>query len=196
MSTNAQVTANRENAIHSTGPTTEAGKSTSSRNGVKHGLASARICTDWENREDYLALQSSLIEEYKPTTTTEELLVRDMAKFHWLTDRAITMQTQEIEKSFPNVPASLALLMRYQTTNYRAYHKALSTLLTIRKECQKAEIGFASQKLPKPAPKLVEPITKTAKASSLTLGPTPTDPRFDIRLPSGLAYLGTKPQAE
>ena len=40
MTTEKQIAANRANAIHSTGPTTEAGKSASSKNASKHNLTS------------------------------------------------------------------------------------------------------------------------------------------------------------
>jgi len=38
MPTEAQITANRENAEHSTGPKTEEGKAASSHNHSSHGL--------------------------------------------------------------------------------------------------------------------------------------------------------------
>ncbi len=40
MASASQINANRENAKKSSGPTTEEGKQTSSRNALKHGLAS------------------------------------------------------------------------------------------------------------------------------------------------------------
>jgi DNA-directed RNA polymerase specialized sigma24 family protein len=40
---------------------------------------------------------------------------------------------------------SLAVYLRYQTTHDRAFHKSLNTLLKLRAEKRKAEIGFVSQ---------------------------------------------------
>ena len=39
----------------------------------------------------------------------------------------------------------LALMIRYQTTNQRAFHKCLKELLTLRAHRRKEEIGFESQ---------------------------------------------------
>jgi hypothetical protein len=73
--TNAQILANRENAIHSTGPVTPDGKATSSKNGIRHGLAASIVLILGESREDFEALKSALTEEHRPTTPTETLLV-------------------------------------------------------------------------------------------------------------------------
>ncbi len=68
MSTPAQIAANKENAQHSTGPKTEAGKAASSINNFRHGLAGSFMIMDWENREDFDELFDSLRAEHKPTS--------------------------------------------------------------------------------------------------------------------------------
>ena len=116
---------------HATGPRTAAGKATSSQNSLKHGLASGTLLLPDEDPAEFAELLSSLHAAHAPTNATEELLVADMAKFHWLTDRAIRLQTQAFEE---NDMHKLALFLRYQTTNHRAFHKSLATLLTLQKQ--------------------------------------------------------------
>jgi hypothetical protein len=43
--------------------------------------------------------------------------------------------------------AKLGVLIRYQTTHERAFHRSLKELQTLRKERRNLEIGFESQKL-------------------------------------------------
>jgi hypothetical protein len=54
------------------------------------------------------ALVADLEADYRPSTETEALLVHDLAKFHWLADRAIRPQAVAFAASvLPEVPASL-----------------------------------------------------------------------------------------
>jgi hypothetical protein len=151
MSTQAQLEANRENATHSTGPTSDAGRATCSQNSLKHGLASCQLLIPGESEEEFNTFLAELITDHQPTTVTETLLVQDMAKFHWLADRALRMQNRAIALEGNDVPKTLAVLIRYQTANQRAFDKSYATLLTTRKEAAKSAIGSAS-KSSKPAP--------------------------------------------
>ena len=99
------------------GPRTQAGKAASSKNSFKHGLASGRILIEGEDPAAFEALVSDLEADYQPATETEALLVHDLAKFHWLADRAIRLQAVAFAASaLPEMPASLNVLIRYQTT--------------------------------------------------------------------------------
>ena len=149
MATSAQIHANRENATHSTGPTTDAGKATSSQNGLKHGLASGQLMIHGESEEAFDIMLAGLIAEHQAETLTEILLVQDMAKYHWLADRALSMQTREINEKWGHPPANLAVLIRYQTANERAFQRALAALNALRKARQ-TEIGSASKQASAP----------------------------------------------
>ena len=59
------------------------GYDASKYNALKHGVLSKYTVMHWENREDYDALLSSLIDEYKPTNATEEHLVEELAGIIW-----------------------------------------------------------------------------------------------------------------
>ena len=62
---------------------TVVGYDASKYNALKHGVLSKYTVMHWENREDYDALLSSLIDEYKPTNATEEHLVEELAGIIW-----------------------------------------------------------------------------------------------------------------
>ncbi len=68
---------------------------------------------------------------------TEFLLLEKMAEHYWLSNRAVRLQEASLgdEKQF-------ALYLRYQTTNDRGFHNCINTLLKLRAEKRKAEIGF------------------------------------------------------
>ena len=100
------------------GPRTAAGKAASSKNSLKHGLASGRILIEGEDPAAFEALVADLEADYQPATETEALLVHDLAKFHWLADRAIRLQAAAFAASaLPEMPASLNVLIRYQTSS-------------------------------------------------------------------------------
>jgi hypothetical protein len=149
MSTQAQLAANRENAQHSTGPTSAAGKEASSKNAVRHGLAGhAFVLLEWEHTEDFDGLHQALRDEHQPATVTEQLLVEKMAQHYWLSQRAQTLQTVTMmDRPFESdVQQRLAPYIRYQAHYDRLFQRALHDLLKLRAEKRKAEIGFVSQK--------------------------------------------------
>jgi hypothetical protein len=139
---------NRQNAQHSTGPRSAEGKLASSRNSLKHGLASGTLLIPGEDAAEFEALRNALIEEHQPASETEELLINDMAQSYWLTQRAIRLQNECF--TFEGVdPKQLSLFLRYQTTHERAFYKALNTLLRLKqsraREQAVSRSGFVSQ---------------------------------------------------
>jgi hypothetical protein len=140
LSTEDRATRNRENAAHSTGPRTEDGKSASSQNSLKHGLASGTLLIPGEDPAEYDALIADLIRQHQPQNPGEELAVTDMAQAWWLKRRAIRLQNQHIEDD-----KKLALYMRYQAAHERGYYRALAELRKLKKEQQMPDSGFDSQ---------------------------------------------------
>src|SRR5436190_21902750 len=92
MSTAPQILANRANAQSSTGPQTGPGKTRSSQNSLRHGLASGRMIIPGEDPEAFDALLADLVKDHKPGTPTEQLLVEQMAQNFWLAQPAIRLQ--------------------------------------------------------------------------------------------------------
>ena len=101
----------------------------------------ALIIQPGESRQDFDQLCQSLRAEHRPETATEILLVESMAQHHWLKQRALRLQSLCLNDN----EKSLALYLRCQATHERAFYKALDTLVKLRTEKRKAEIGFESQ---------------------------------------------------
>jgi hypothetical protein len=150
MSTEAQIRANQENAQHSTGPKTETGKAASSLNNFQHGLTgTAFYFIHGEDPEQFDHVLTGLRSEHQPTTITESILVENMARAYWLSQRALRCQHacfSDASLTMEEQSRRLALFLRYQTTHDRAFRNALNDLLKLRSERRKAEIGFVSQK--------------------------------------------------
>ena len=66
MSTAAQVLANRQNAVQSTGPITPEGKAASSRNATRHGLSGHFSVLPHESAEEFDGLAARLGAEFNP----------------------------------------------------------------------------------------------------------------------------------
>jgi len=152
MATEKQKAANKANAQHSTGPTSEAGSIESALNNWRHGMA-VKTHEHFgflmeENPEKFRELLDQLCKEHNPTSETESILVRHMAESEWLRGRALRFQADCMMYGFKNVePTKLALFIRYESTHERAFHKALNELQNLRKQKQNSEIGFESHKL-------------------------------------------------
>src|SRR5205814_5002130 len=151
MSSQAQLAANQANAQYSTGPKTAVGKAAAALNNFRHGFAGAFRVLRWESQQEFDALLQGLRDEHQPSTLTETVLVDKMAQSLWLSQRAAVMQRETFHYEEPKCddPQQLALYLRYQTTNDRAFHKSLNELLRLRAEKRKQEIGFESQQLKK-----------------------------------------------
>jgi hypothetical protein len=81
--TEAQLEANRSNALHSTGPRTDAGRERSSLNALKHGLAGRTVVLPKEDKEEYRAFCKKLVDSLRPETPVEEELARCIADQYW-----------------------------------------------------------------------------------------------------------------
>lgn len=150
MATEAQIAANQANSQHSTGPKTEAGKANSCQNNHRHGFTGAFSLLSSEDPEAYQHLLAAFQHEHRPTTFTEQILVERLAQHHWLRARALEMQNATLDSPEEDAKATdrqLALYLRYQISNERAFSKCLSDLLKLRAEKRKEQIGFESHQL-------------------------------------------------
>jgi hypothetical protein len=155
MSTAAQLFANRANALRSTGPRTEEGKTASSLNSLNHGLASKQLVLPHESREDYEALHASFTKDYKPANATERELVRRMADAWWRLQRAYRVENAFLAKCMeaggssddamaglfldPKEQARMRLFMRYLGAAERAWNKSLADFNQARRERLKSD---------------------------------------------------------
>jgi len=97
-----QLQANRENALKSTGPKTEEGKKTSSRNAITHGLHATDIVINSphlkEDQSLYDGLVESLFDELKPVGVLQEHLVMKITNCLWRYRRSINAESATINK--------------------------------------------------------------------------------------------------
>ncbi len=150
MATEKQIHANQQNAKHSTGPS-EAGKANSAGNNFKHGLCPTEgffALLPNEPAEEYFDLKDTLRSQFSPETPTEIILVQRMAESEWLRARAVMLQTRALYvEEGKDAASQLNLYIRYAKTHESSFYKALNELTKLRKEREKAEIGFKSQEL-------------------------------------------------
>jgi hypothetical protein len=93
MATEKQIIANQQNAKHSTGPRTEAGKRRSRRNAVRHGLAAETVIDTLEDAVDYRAFERAIKSDYSPQTAIEGQLVSRLASLLWRLRRAVIIES-------------------------------------------------------------------------------------------------------
>ena len=94
--------ANQQNALLSTGPRSEAGKSTSSRNAISHGIFSNEIVIAkgelQEKEMEYAELLDELLHDLKPEGQLQTLLVNKIAVNYWRLRRLLCYETAEVRR--------------------------------------------------------------------------------------------------
>ena len=162
MSTTAQVVANRENSLKSTGPRTPEGKLITSRNGISHGLSSAGDpVLPHEDRNAFNALLKSYRSEFSPATEHESFLVTELVGARWRLDRAGRIESAMLEDivdpsnatSTPEMKMAKAMMQnggdpfarmdRHRANIERNYHRCAREL----RAAKKANIGQTAQQL-------------------------------------------------
>ena len=93
MSTPSRSEINRANSQHSTGPKTEAGKTKSSLNALRHGLTGQIVVMPTEDLHAYQLHLKSFTEEYDPKGATEANLVQALADTSWRLNRVAALET-------------------------------------------------------------------------------------------------------
>jgi len=78
---------------HGGGPRTEEGKKRSSLNAIKFGIFAKVALLTGETKEQFDQLYEGLLEEFKPQTTSEVLLIRRMAENQWRAGRVLNAET-------------------------------------------------------------------------------------------------------
>ena len=178
MATQAQVLANRQNSLHSTGPRSIEGRATSSQNSYRHGLTSKQIVLPGEDPAEYDDLRRDLLKTYRPANAVESTLVEELAASSWRLIRARRQETiiltklagdspdpdAAIAEFFLEKPKEIARLTRYINSFENAFYRALNKLEKLQKERRAAErradglpvgaIGFEPIELLEPEPEL------------------------------------------
>ncbi len=92
----ARLTANRQNATHSTGPKTDAGKEKSRRNALKHGLTGEGIVLPNEDVAEVEQRLAAYRDELQPTGQVSEDLIRRAAVLSVRLDRCVSHETASL----------------------------------------------------------------------------------------------------
>ena len=88
----AQMNANRANAQHSSGPRSETGKATSSKNALKTGLTGATVLLPSDDAIIYQAFVESIYQQYTPATDQENRLTQLIADTEWRIHRIAPLE--------------------------------------------------------------------------------------------------------
>ena len=83
MASEAQINANRENSKFSQGPVTAEGKSTCSKNALKHALTGRTVLLRADDLTAYENLCAILDQKFAPESDAEKLLVESIAETEW-----------------------------------------------------------------------------------------------------------------
>jgi hypothetical protein len=88
----AQLSANRQNAQKSTGPRTEEGKKRSRINATRHGLTGQFHAFSHEDKLAFDEHCTNLMADYQPETCREKILAMSIAEDTWRLNRARAME--------------------------------------------------------------------------------------------------------
>ena len=164
MATAAQIAANQHNAQFSSGPRTEAGKQTVSRNSWVHGLAAKKFFLHEGEKPLFEGLRESLLEHYKPATAHERALLEELVEARWrfrtariMEDSFFEILVTELRKADSSLTVEralariliddthskrLRLMMRYLSAAERSAEKArneLERVIALRHEQERAQ---------------------------------------------------------
>ena len=92
-----QLVANQTNAVLSTGPTTDGGKTASSGNATRHGIFSAQLILRDEDPEDFQTLVAALQADLRPVGALELTLVERIAVTIWRQRRLVRAETASLD---------------------------------------------------------------------------------------------------
>jgi len=132
----AKLAANQANAQLSTGPRTDIGKQTASKNALKTGLTGQTVLLPTDHLPAYEALIARFQKKYNPANPEETTLVQSIIDTTWRLERItnldfaiFAMGAVELADEFPDLdPATRALVIQAQT--YLKYEKQLRNLHT------------------------------------------------------------------
>ena len=99
MTTQKQASANKSNALKSTGAKTTAGKAVVASNAIKHGILSSRILLDGEDADLFGQLRDEMMQALRPMGILEVTLAGKITAALWKQRRLIEAETASIELS-------------------------------------------------------------------------------------------------
>ena len=147
MASQAQIAANRRNALLSTGPSTVEGKIAVSQNAFKHGLRSVAFLHSEEVPEYYWDVCRKLLAEYQPQTMTEEIFVERLVLCQ---AKLASLEFKEFECQYDD--DLLPVICRRMDSLERSEERAVKMLHKLQKERKAQEAKAPIQDQPETAP--------------------------------------------
>jgi hypothetical protein len=133
----AQLEANRANAMLSTGPRTEEGRRRSSTNATKHGLAGRTVLLPREDPEKYAAFVKEIADAFAPANPMERELAQLVADQQWRLRRVRDIEMDLLENGA--TVQELATLATYQQRIVRMMRDAKRDLEGMQAERKREE---------------------------------------------------------
>jgi len=202
MASAAQLTANRANARHSTGPITPEGKSRVARNALKHGLTSKHLVIRIDEAEEFAELRNSLQAELAPQGPIETLTFNEILHAAWNLHRfrrleaEISLGTMD-DLTDPQTAARLDRLTRYQARTQRAYYRALQELRTLQTNRALRAFKVDPDDLPEvPAIVDINELTKQTHSEVTAEAMKLAKEMFDLQYVNYRAYVHGIPKGE
>ncbi len=96
MATQAQIDANRKNALKSTGPKSQPGKEKTRFNGLKHGLRAEQVVLPGEDPAEFEAERQGWIDDWKPQSHTRAVLCERAAAASWRLRRSVRVEAARL----------------------------------------------------------------------------------------------------
>jgi hypothetical protein len=156
-----QLAANRANARKSTGPKSPEGKARSSRNAIRHGLTTTTFLVRNEDVPYFTDFRNAFLDRFNPRDKVELYQVEVMVHARWNQRRAWTIENEilniemkrrleDLEEEFivltettrlalamehcMSESRAVALIHRYEVRLENQFHRALKTLLEMKKD--------------------------------------------------------------
>jgi len=158
-----QQEANRQNAQHSSGPTTPEGKAAVRLNALKYGLRARDTILPGEDVEEYKRLWDDLEADWQPQSRTERLHLETIATSQWLLARVAKIecriyQSLSLEYHEKDL-VRLQLVSKQRAHLERSFRIAIADLKQLQKERQ-------SRPRPEPAQAAQTPVNPPTKPSA------------------------------
>lgn len=150
MTSDKQISANQQNSLKSTGPRSGSGKAIVAQNAIKHGILSAKIAMDQQEREDFCNFASQMQAYFTSTNSLEELLIDRIISNIWRLRRVIHIETLMLKdcirndwetKSYQgifenNSGTAMATLSRYEKSLEHSLYRSLKELREMRTQTE------------------------------------------------------------
>lgn len=127
---------NQNNAQHSTGPQTDAGKERSSQNARKHGLSCRELVIWQEEREEWQQFEAAWLADLQPAGMLEITLAGEIIASSWNLRRVRLLEAGVCDGGLdpladPESDKKLDRLARYTQRFERTFHRAIKELRTV-----------------------------------------------------------------